>query len=274
MTQLAGQALRLISHAERNPDPRNLMNDTSSEQLNSSSRHPVFEQLGDPKTYTIPSRLALQKKVRRLLRVAREPLPVHVAIWEEGFFRWKDLSEKVVSWVEGRMDVPIARRADHAAYQQELRWQWQHLTLFLASLCGPLVGVGEESGGMPSQQSALQKQRTAHELSKGLADIIPARELPDHFRVLTDPSSLVDRFIADLTDLLVAEDVQIREIARDALGSELSPRLYGRLLGYLEGVVKDIEKGVTTGTGNWTDGYGLFLEQVCLFHWYHLCVLY
>ncbi|KAH8826519.1 hypothetical protein DL96DRAFT_1529897 [Flagelloscypha sp. PMI_526] len=247
IVHLAGRALRMISHAERNPDPPT----SYAENAISSARHPVFEQLGDPKTYMIPSRVALQKKIRRLMKLANQPLAVQVAIWEDGFARWKDLNEKVVSAVEGRMDVPASRRGDVQAYVQELRFQWQHLTLFLAALCGPLVDV--ESG-----QDSVQK------LSQELAQIVPKQELPDHLRVLVDPSTLVHRFIADLTDLLLAEDVQLREIARDAMGGELSPRWYGRLLEYLGQVVGDIQDGMA-GTGGreheLTESYGLFLDQ-------------
>lgn len=53
-------------------------------------------------------------------------------------------------------------------------------------------------------------------------------------RVMHNPVLLVGTFITDLTNLLVISDTQIRDVARDALGTELSPRLYSRLLKHLD----------------------------------------
>jgi neurofibromin 1 len=49
-------------------------------------------------------------------------------------------------------------------------------------------------------------------------------------RVIQDPLALVNTFVTDLTNFLVAEDVGIRDVARDALGMELNSRLYPHLL--------------------------------------------
>lgn len=67
-----------------------------------------------------------------------------------------------------------------------------------------------------------------------LAKIIPPTFLPDKMRVVQNPAPLVEAFIGDLINLLVAGDTQIRDIVREALGSELSPRLYGKLIRNLE----------------------------------------
>jgi neurofibromin 1 len=92
--------------------------------------------------------------------------------------------------------------------------QWKNLTLFLAAFGG--VCVVEN-----------------YNLS-ALTSIIPAQHLPDEMRDLQDPVTMVSAFITDLTDLLIAESAQVREVARDALGIELSPRLYGKLFRHLE----------------------------------------
>jgi hypothetical protein len=67
-----------------------------------------------------------------------------------------------------------------------------------------------------------------------LSQVIPAKYLPDKMRLIQNPSHLIDDFVGDLMGLLAASDVQIRDIVRDALGSELSPRLYGKLIRFLE----------------------------------------
>jgi hypothetical protein len=53
-------------------------------------------------------------------------------------------------------------------------------------------------------------------------------------RVIQNPVPLVTTFITDLTNLLIAPDTKIRDVARDALGAELSPRLYSKLLKHLD----------------------------------------
>lgn len=67
-----------------------------------------------------------------------------------------------------------------------------------------------------------------------LANAIPAHALPDKMRVIQNPVPLVTTFITDLTNLLVSPDTNVRDVARDALGAELSPRLYSKLLKHLD----------------------------------------
>jgi hypothetical protein len=67
-----------------------------------------------------------------------------------------------------------------------------------------------------------------------LADVLPAIDLPDSIRVIQNPVPMVMTFITDLTNLLMAPDTKVRDIAREALGAELSPRLYSKLLKHLD----------------------------------------
>lgn len=97
---------------------------------------------------------------------------------------------------------------------QDARGQWQNLTLFLASM-----------GGV-----CLRDMRNM----TPLVEVIPAKYIPDQIRVRSSPLPLVQTFVRDLTRHLIHDDLQIRETARDALGSELDPKLYGRLIKHLE----------------------------------------
>ena len=97
---------------------------------------------------------------------------------------------------------------------QEKHVQWRNLTLFLAAFGGACVNDGQEVGS--------------------LTTIVPTKYLPDEMRVAQDPSLMVEKFVMDLTDLLVVDSMQVREVAREALGSELSPRLYSRLVRHLD----------------------------------------
>lgn len=67
-----------------------------------------------------------------------------------------------------------------------------------------------------------------------LLKVVPAPYLPDEMRVLQNPITIVSKFITDVTALLIADTVKIRDVARDALGSELSPRLYGMFFKHLK----------------------------------------
>lgn len=97
---------------------------------------------------------------------------------------------------------------------QEARFQWQNLTLFLAAILG--CSTSEPPGYIK------------------LASVIPRYCMPDSMRILDDHAPLIDAFLSDLTDLLVAPDAQIRDTAKDALGAELGPSLYDKVLKYLE----------------------------------------
>lgn len=89
---------------------------------------------------------------------------------------------------------------------QEIQFQWRVLTLFLAAFASACAPTNFD----PS----------------GLTAIIAPQFLPDEMRVLKDPSDLAETFIISLIDLIVADSVHARDVARDALGSELSPRVY------------------------------------------------
>jgi neurofibromin 1 len=67
-----------------------------------------------------------------------------------------------------------------------------------------------------------------------VASVIAQKFLPDRIRIIQNPLILVDDFINTLMNLLVTGDTQTRDVVREALGFELSPRLYGKLIKNLE----------------------------------------
>lgn len=97
---------------------------------------------------------------------------------------------------------------------QDTRFQWQNLTLFLAAILGSST----------SEPPGYTK----------LVAAIPRTCLPDSIRIMDDHVPLIDAFVSELTDLLVAPDAQIRDTSKDALGAELGPKLYGKVSKYLE----------------------------------------
>lgn len=166
--------------------------------------------------------------MRKLLRGLAYPTPTNIAVWEECYWRWRSLCELVV---QPPVD-PVASRGWSSSFQvtfsrmrhvlklklsQEKLVQWRNLTLFLAAFCAVCVQENHDPSALTS--------------------VIPTQYLPDELHNLANPITMVSTFITDLTDLLIAESAQIREVARDALGTELSPRLYGRLFRHLEELV-------------------------------------
>ena len=67
-----------------------------------------------------------------------------------------------------------------------------------------------------------------------LHSVIPPELLPDSMRVLKDPRALINNFITFLMERLISDSVMARETAKEALGSELSIRLYPKLMKHFE----------------------------------------
>ena len=91
---------------------------------------------------------------------------------------------------------------------------WQNLTYFLAALAGCCVLDGSAVMSMTSL------------------------DLPSHLSFLSrphpNPIELADRFLTELVEMLEVEPAQARETAREALGSELHPKLFSPLLSKLD----------------------------------------
>ncbi|KAH9981838.1 hypothetical protein BJV74DRAFT_778311 [Russula compacta] len=239
VSNLAAQTLRLIAIAERQPDVPINPALTEEERV---SRHAVYEKIGAPRT-VITGRVAWQKRVRRLFRSLAIPHATYVAIWEECYFRWCALTELVINapsdpmTAESMQDstVPVG---DKSMTFEEQQHQWHNLTLFLAS-CGSACLID-------------------HHDPAALHSVIPAELLPDSMRVLKDPRVLINNFITFLMERLISDSVMARETAKEALGSELSIRLYPKLMKHFEDIIDDIH---SKGELQWTDEFARFLDQ-------------
>ncbi|KAJ3504772.1 hypothetical protein NLJ89_g7765 [Agrocybe chaxingu] len=210
ISQLAAKGLRLLAYAERQQSAPVNVTITDEER---SKRNPVYEQLGDPRI-TVVGRLGHQKRIRKLVRMLSFSMGMHIVVWEECYWRWRALNESVITALS-ELGMPEGQESVRMTpAQQEIRFQWQNLTLYLAALGG----------------SCLREDQDLNALVK----VIPSKFLPDKIRVVQNPIPLVEDFIADLISLLVKGDMQIRDIVRDALGTELSPRLYGKVIRNLE----------------------------------------
>lgn len=153
-------------------------------------------------------RVGHQKRIRKYIRLISYSSPAHNAVWSECYSRWKAIS------------APIFEQTGPFNMHQDTLFQWQNLTLFLATLCG--AGSRDKA-----ETTTLMKT-------------IPLEFIPDNMRASINVPELADSFIGDLVALLVHESAVVRDTTREALGSELSPKFYVKLVQVMDRCVFEI----------------------------------
>ena len=131
VTLTAAHCLRLLAQAETAPGAPTSDALSEDERV---KRYPIYEQLGDPKVLVVGAwrhgraslhpidiftgRIGHQKRVRRLMRLMPSTSPVHVAVWEECYFRWCALNETAIrKSMDGAVDgfdsgiAPVGEKA-------------------------------------------------------------------------------------------------------------------------------------------------------------------
>jgi hypothetical protein len=157
--------------------------------------------------------------------------PSHFAVWQECYFRWIEITNHYHSslgkgFEDGRSAIlgtsipQDVRRVTYVAVPvlislQDLHQQWRNLTLFLAAFGA----------------SCTPDEPYDHE---ALAEYIPMEYLPDTVKTLMNPDYLVDDFIERVVYQLIENNVAVRDVAREALGTELCAKLYPKLYKQLE----------------------------------------
>ncbi|PCH40763.1 hypothetical protein WOLCODRAFT_88808 [Wolfiporia cocos MD-104 SS10] len=236
VTMNAAHCLRLLAQAETAPDAPVTGNLSEDERV---KRYPIYEQIGDPKVLVI-GRIGHQKRVRKLMRLMPSSSPVHVAVWEECYWRWCALNEmtikKSIDATADGFDSGTAPVGEKSLTAEERQAQWQNLTLFLTAF-----------------GSACVRDSDSSDLSLNVAPYF----LPDQMRLLRDPAVLLDTFLKHIIELLIDEAPHARDTVRDALGSEASPRLYTRIYRELDNVVCQLADGDSI---DW-DKLAIFVEQ-------------
>ncbi|KAI1796034.1 hypothetical protein LXA43DRAFT_649826 [Ganoderma leucocontextum] len=217
----ACNCLRLLAQAERLPDAPQQPELNEDEVL---KRHPVYEQLGDPKVSMI-GRVGHQKRIRKLVRLLTSPSAVYLAVWQELYFRWCTLTEMTVRQTfEHTSHGPESKEkevmpvGDNSLPMEDRQAQWHNLTLFLSSF-----------GAACTQE---------HHDPSALAMAIPANIIPDSCRVLRDPSEMLTNFLTETVNLLVNDAPHVRDVAREALSNEAGYHLYGRVIKQLDDVIR------------------------------------
>ncbi|KAL4251095.1 Ras-GAP domain-containing protein [Abortiporus biennis] len=233
VSAMACQCLRLLAQAERQRDSP-LYHSVSEEER--VKRFPVYDQLGGDQK-SVLGRVAHQKRIRKLMRLLALPSSIHMAVWQECYWRWCAVNEMSMRMSLEIDDLDKRPMGDNSLTLEERQAQWQNLTLFMTAFGPP--GFKDNHDVAP------------------LTSIIPATYLPDQIRVLRDTTDLLSIFLTQTIDALASDSGQAREVAKDALGSELNPRMYPRIIKELDQVLHQVTEGETI---DW-DELLTFLDQ-------------
>lgn len=232
----AAHCLRFIGEVERFPGVP--LGDQISEEER-AKRHPIYDQIGDPKIL-VHGRVAHQKRLRKLVRLIASPNPLYIAVWEECFTRARLLGDTIKVGKDDSasddVDLGVVMSQEVGGLDrqrlscvidfllQDRQAQWQNLTLFLAAF------------GASCAKPDLN--------SRALTEMIPPSFLLDSMCNLRNPDELLTGFLNLLIELLVSDSPFVRTSAKDALGAELSPKLYDRVFKLLYEWVHVLSSGV------------------------------
>ncbi|PLW39261.1 hypothetical protein PCASD_05356 [Puccinia coronata f. sp. avenae] len=164
-------------------------------------------------------RVAQAKRAKLVMRTMSCNSPITDPLWDEALRQWKLLSTLVGHhpFKDAPGDTPPT--------------------------LGPISGEGVlentnpwiSISGLLTSTAALHDPNIARSLP--LDHYIPTDLLHDRFYAIPDRARNVDRYIQEMVDLLVADDLRMREGVKDALGTELHTSLFPILLKHLQSIV-------------------------------------
>ncbi|KAI8363872.1 hypothetical protein EDC96DRAFT_558843 [Choanephora cucurbitarum] len=268
--EVCDEALRCIGSICKEARMINLSDDEQAYSLSMYSNIKVYEGLSADDSRFV-GRKAQQKKIRKFIRMFPEQTPGNMAAWEEAWNRWKQLTVLINripddtieddhlenSAIQSSMSstphgglvtitntnstslnnsnskkLPLARTGGDKMtrngssnstlvisspkpqpspeFFEEKAAEWQNYTGFLAALGG----------------CCLLESRNAKKTNS----------IMEHSRRISssEPAMMVDRFVSDMVDLLVCDNVRLREGIKDIIGNDLSPALYVSLFRHFD----------------------------------------
>ncbi|WAR61458.1 hypothetical protein PtB15_12B143 [Puccinia triticina] len=164
------------------------------------------------------------KRAKLVMRTIASNSPIIDPLWDKALRRWKLLSSLV-----GHR--PFEDSSGNAGMYD------------CAPALGAISGEGENTNAWISISGLLTSIASLHDPSHPkprlppLNHFIPPDLLHDRFYALPDRARNVDRYIQEMVDLLVADDLRMREGVKDALGTELHTALFPILLKHLKSIV-------------------------------------
>ncbi|ORY04201.1 hypothetical protein K493DRAFT_311429 [Basidiobolus meristosporus CBS 931.73] len=262
-TEICSLALKCLGHlcveadiTEENEDPQHSL-------LTIVENHEVYRELSSEGTF-VTGRVAQQKRIRRMLRQIVNRTDGNLAACEEAYRRWRMLMQNIARPPDdAQPEQPDTRRRVAGVFYEKLtnatksivsvpqtepvedRGEWQNYTGFLCAL-----------GGVCLRSSAAK--RNEHDASVFPSPHTLHRSSSENRRIL-ETSKMINRFIQEMVEWLVCDNVIVREGIKEILGAELSPALHAILFKQLESIVVvffDAE-----GEAICKDTYTLFVEQ-------------
>ncbi|KAF9922254.1 Ras GTPase activating protein ira2 [Linnemannia zychae] len=225
----------------------------SAGQLSLLENIDVYMELSAPSA-VVAGRISQQKRLRKIIRQISQPTPGNLGAWEEAYRRWKNIT---VFWTKDEiafyenMDpfeknkntkrstaLPVPPKGGFVIDLSDSRnAEWQHFTGFLAALAGASLPSNTapkaNATGENFRRSSVNETKTAQ--------------------------GNVERYMLDMVQLLVNEQVFVRDVVKQTLGTELSPALYPVLFKQLIYVVSRFFD--SHGEPICTDQYTMFVDQ-------------
>lgn len=263
-TEICSSAVICFNHLCTEAQLTEELDDPQHSQLTIVENMHVYADLANG-SGIVTGRKAQQKRIRKLLRMMTRGTPGNLAAWEEAWKRWKTLTQAVARPIEEPKDDaidtgpgrrgggfalrtpairPVAPSTARGDIDEEKSSEWQNYTGFLAALGGCCL----TSSSVPNTPTGL----------KGRTGSVQMEHAP---RRISHPDSnnMVDKFVQEMVELLISENVLVREVVKETLGADLSPSLYPNLFRQLEVIVGrfvDPDGDVTC-----REQYTLFVEQ-------------
>lgn len=212
---------------------------------------PIYQELSS-NNGIVTGRKSQQKQIRRLLRMMTHYAPGNLAAWEEVYKRWKymtpammkphdeskeDIQESLNAAKRGgqawhdklrnnttNRQTHTFNRADSSNFDDDKSSEWQNYAGFLAAL-----------GGICLMADTVPTTPTSPAMPRGGYNIDNST-----FRRISAPSessAMVNKFVVDMVDLLLCDNIIVREWVKEILGTDLSPALYPMLFRYMETVL-------------------------------------
>ncbi|KAF8977993.1 Ras GTPase activating protein ira2, partial [Haplosporangium bisporale] len=193
------------------------INNPNVGQLSLLENIDVYMELSAPSA-VVAGRVSQQKRLRRLLRQISQPTPGNLGAWEEAYRRWKNITvfwtKDEIAFYENMEPFEKNRKRTTALpppkggfiidSSDSHNAEWQNFTGFLAALAGTSLPSNATPRTNPSGENF--RRSSANETKQAQAN--------------------VERYMLDMVQLLVNEQVFVRDVVKQTLGSELSPSLY------------------------------------------------
>jgi hypothetical protein len=222
---------------------------------------PIYHELSS-NNVIVTGRKSQQKQIRRLLRMMTHYAPGNLAAWEEAYKRWKYMTPAMMkpyddsskddvqesmntnnasgkkgggqAWHD-KLRNPTSsssnrqtytfNRADTSNLDDDKSSEWQNYAGFLAAL----GGICLMADTVPTTPTSPATPRGGYNGDHNSA-----------FRRISAPtesSAMVNKFVIDMVDLLLCDNIIVREWVKEILGTDLSPALYPMLFRYMETVL-------------------------------------